>query len=178
MIKYNGNDLFLLEKHEKARKLCKEYNDLDQSNNAKSDLILKSLFSDIGEGVSINKPFICDIGKNITIEDNVFINYNCTILDIAEVTIGKNSLLGPNTSLYTPYHSLDYLSRRRKDGFAEKIVIGKDCWIGGGVIILPGVTIGNGCVIGAGSVVTRSTKAYSLYAGNPAEFKKDLKGEI
>lgn len=174
MNKYNGNSKDIIKLHRNARLLCKEYNYLDYGDK-KEDSILNQLFKHCGKNVVINKPFFCDVGKNISIGDNVFINYNCTILDMDIVEIGSNTMLGPNVSIYTPYHSLDYLSRRKREGFTEPTKIGQDCWIGGGVIILSGVNIGDKCVIGAGSVVTKSTKEYGLYMGNPARFIRDLR---
>lgn len=174
MYEFNGEDPKILKQHKIARCLCKTYNDLDDKNTSQNHDLLMKLFNKIGEDVTVCKPFHCDIGKNIIIGSHVFINYNCVILDMTDVIIGDYTMIGPNVSIYTPYHSMDYLSRRKREGFAKKISIGTDCWIGGNVIILPGINIADGCVIGSGSTVTKDTKPYSLYVGNPAKFVKKI----
>lgn len=119
-------------------------------------------------------PFFCDHGHGIKLGANVFINAGCTFLDGAFVTIGEYTLVGPDVRIYTPHHPLDYLQRRRPEEYAYPVTIGSDCWIGGGVVICPGVTIGDRCIIGAGSVVTRDIPSDSLAVGNPATIKRSL----
>jgi len=174
MIEYNGNDNELKKLHNIARDLCEKYNKIPNKNNKNKNKILIQLLNNVGNNVVIHKPFMCDIGKNIIIGNNVFINYNCVILDIEKVRIGDNTLLGPNVNIYTPFHSLEIDSRKKKDGFASPVVIESNCWIGGNVTILPNVTIGEGCVVGAGSVVTKNLEKYSVYAGNPAKLIKRI----
>jgi len=123
-------------------------------------------------------PFRCDYAQgSITIGEHVFINYNCTFLDGGGIHIGHHTLIGPNCQLYTPQHPMDYRERREEKEYAYPITIGDDCWLGGGVIVCPGVTIGNRCIIAAGSVVTKDIPDDSLAAGNPAVVKKRLKKE-
>lgn len=119
------------------------------------------------ENACINPPFYCDYGTRIKAGKNLFINYNCTIIDTGEVTIGDNCLFAPNVSLYTAGHPLHPVSRNSLYEFGKPIVIGDNVWLGGGTIVLPGVTIGSNCVIGAGSVVTHDIPDWSLAAGNP-----------
>jgi len=119
-------------------------------------------------------PFHCDHGTGIQLDDNVFINYNATMLDSAFIRIGKNTKIGPNCQFYTPNHPMDYVERRLPQETAYPITIGEDCWIAGGVVICPGVTIGNRCIIAAGSVVTKDVPDDSLAAGCPAVVKKIL----
>ena len=106
--------------------------------------------------------------------EGVFINANCTFLDGGGISIGDHTLIGPNCQLYTPHHPTDYLERRKPVETGKAIRIGDDCWLGGGVIVCPGVTIGNRCIIAAGSVVTRDIPDDSLAAGNPAVVKRKL----
>jgi len=110
-----------------------------------------------------------DYGTNVRLEPGVFINFNCTIVDTCVVSIGARTLLGPNVSLYSGSHPLDPAVRRGIEGpeLGKPLTIENDCWIGGNVVILPGVTIGRGSTIGAGSVVTKSVPPFSVAAGNP-----------
>ena len=122
----------------------------------------------------IMPPFHCDHGHPIQLGEGVFINANCTFLDGGGISIGDRTLIGPNCQLYTPQHPTDYLERRKPVERGLAIRIGDDCWLGGGVIVCPGVTIGNRCIIAAGSVVTRDIPDDSLAAGNPAVVKRKL----
>lgn len=127
----------------------------------------RKLLGKVGENLVIHSPFRCDFGFNIRIGNNFVGNFNLTILDEAEVTIGDNVMIGPNCSLITITHALD--SDQRNEGImaARPITIGDNAWIAANVVILPGVEIGEGAVIGAGSVVTRSIPAGMLAVGNP-----------
>lgn len=121
-----------------------------------------------GRGVVVRPPFFCDYGSNIRLGDNVFLNFNCVILDVVAVTIGDRTQIGPAVQIYTADHPRDAKTRREGLEFGRPVHIGKDVWIGGGAVILPGVSIGDGAVIGAGSVVTRNVEAGETVAGNPA----------
>ncbi|KAI9774022.1 MAG: hypothetical protein M1839_001906 [Geoglossum umbratile] len=124
----------------------------------------------------IEAPFYTDYGYNIHLGEQVYTNFNCTILDSCAVHIGSRTLLGPNVSLYTATHTTDPAVRNGLKGpeFGKEIHIGEDCWFGGSVVVLPGVTIGNGSTIGAGSVVTKDIPPYSVAAGNPARVIRSL----
>ena len=136
--------------------------------------LLKDLIPSIPASSVICPPFYCDHGHGIRLGEHVFINANCTFLDGAYITIGNNTLVGPNVQIYTPHHPVDYIERRGTKEYAYPVVIGNDCWIGGGAVICPGVTIGNRCIIGAGSVVTKDMPDDTLIVGNPAKVKKCL----
>ena len=112
-------------------------------------------------------PFYCDYGNHISVGNNVFINYNCTLLDVGKVTIGDNCMLAPGVAIYTAGHPLHPDSRNSGYEYGMDVTIGDNVWIGGSVVITPGVHIGDCCVIGAGSVVTKDIPAWSLAAGNP-----------
>nr|WP_202603101.1 sugar O-acetyltransferase [Vibrio toranzoniae] len=127
------------------------------------------------EGAYLEPPFRCDYGSNIKLGKNFYANFNCVILDVAEVTIGDNVLLGPNVQILTAGHPLD-VQGRVEDGveFGTPINVGDNVWLGGGVIIFPGVNIGKNSVIGAGSVVTKDIPENVVAVGNPCKVLKSL----
>ena len=122
----------------------------------------------VGKDAVIRPPFFCDYGYNIRLGDGVFLNFNCVILDVVEVSIGDRTQIGPAVQIYAADHPRDAETRRQGVEFGRPVRIGSDVWIGGGAIILPGTTIGDGALIGAGSVVTRDVGAGVTVAGNPA----------
>lgn len=124
----------------------------------------------------IEAPIMMDYGWNVSLGSNVFIGFNCTFLDTCRITIGDRTLVGPNVSFYSATHPLDPKIRQGTRGpeFGKPITIGKDCWIGGQAIFVPGVTIGDGVTVGAGSVVTKNVPAHTVVAGNPARLIKAL----
>lgn len=136
--------------------------------------VARKIFGSFGEGTFINPTFRCDYGYQIFIGNNVEINYDCCFLDIARITIGNNVFFGPNVHLYTVNHPLDPTERRKGVEIPKAITIGDDCWIGGCVVVCPGVTIGKGVTIGAGSVVTKDIPDYSLAVGSPAKVIKTI----
>lgn len=135
---------------------------------------IAEIFSRQFENFILNPPFYCDYGENVHIGKNVFMNFNCSILSCAKVEIGDHCYIGPNVQLYTAIHPFDPEERNKGVNMAKPIKIGKNCWLGGSVIVLPGVEIGDSCTIGAGSVVTRSIPAYSLAAGNPCRVLRSI----
>jgi maltose O-acetyltransferase len=132
-------------------------------------VLLSGHFAHVGAKAVIRPPFFCDYGYNIRVGDEVFLNFNCVILDVVEVTIGDRTQIGPAVQIYAADHPRDAEARRTGLEFGRPVRIGNDVWIGGGAIILPGVTIGDGALIGAGSVVTRDVAAGATVAGNPAK---------
>lgn len=171
---YDPADRELVAARTRARKLCAELNHADPEDPAERRRLIAELFGKVGESVVIEPPFYCDYGTNISLGDGVYLNYNCTILDPAEVVIGDNTLLGPSVQIYTPTHPLDAGERLDMREAAKRIKIGKSVWIGGAAILCPGVTIGDGSVIGAGSVVTRDVPAGVVAAGNPCRIIRYL----
>ena len=129
--------------------------------------LLSEHLGHVGAGAVIRPPFFCDFGYNIRLGDGVFLNFNCVILDVVEVSIGDRTQIGPAVQIYAADHPRDAQTRRDGLEFGRPVRIGRDVWIGGAAIILPGVTIGDGAVIGAGSVVTRDVAAGQTVAGNP-----------
>lgn len=161
-VEYIASDPILLKERMRAHELCRKFNRSLQIEN------LSKYFGTCGSNLYIEAPFFCDYLYNLNIGDNVYMNFNCTILDCAEVRIGDNVKFGPGVQVYTAGHPLD--PRRRQMGyeFARPILIGKNVWVGGGSIILPGVTIGDDAVVGAGSVVTKNICSGTTVVGNPA----------
>ena len=137
--------------------------------------VIEELIPGIPQSTTICPPFHCDHGTGIVLGENVFMNYDCIMLDGGYIRIGKHTLIGPHCQFYTPQHPMDYVERREEKETAYPITIGEDCWLGGNVVVCPGVTIGNRCIIAAGSVVTKDIPDDSLAAGVPAVVKRSLK---
>lgn len=135
------------------------------------EALLREAFAHIGREVTIRPPFHCDYGYNISLGDGVFLNFNCVILDVVAVTIGNGTQIGPGVQILTADHPRDPQARREMLEFGRPIRIGRNVWIGGGAIVLPGVTIGDDAIIGAGSVVTRDVPAGGTAVGNPARLR-------
>ncbi|BEV71673.1 MULTISPECIES: sugar O-acetyltransferase [unclassified Paludibacterium] len=149
-------------------------NAIPLSDRAARQAMAAELFAAFPPSCVLFSPFTCEFGRNIRFGEHSFVNVNVTMVDLGEIHIGSHVMIAPNVQIYTATHSLDYLSRREWLTTAEKVVIGDDCWIGGGAIILPGVSIGPRSVIGAGAVVTRDIPADSLAVGNPARVIRRL----
>lgn len=139
--------------------------------------VIEDLIPGIPRSSAVCPPFHCDHGHGIRLGEGVFVNYGCVMLDSGLITIGNHTLIGPNCQLYTPQHPTDYVARRKTQETAHPITIGDDCWLGGSVVVCPGVTIGDRCIIAAGSVVTHDIPADSMAAGVPAKVKKSLNGK-
>jgi maltose O-acetyltransferase len=163
---YQPMDAELVAARTRARNLCKALNGTAESEADERRRILAELFGVGGGTVWMQPPFYCDYGSNIELGERVFFNFNCVVLDVCKVTIGDFTLFGPNAQIYTATHPLD-AAQRRKVEYGKPVAIGSDVWVGGGALIMPGVTIGSRAVIGAGSVVTRNVPADVFAAGNP-----------
>lgn len=134
----------------------------------------RELFGSFGDNSSVTPPFRCDYGYNIHIGDNVYMNYNTSILDVVPVHIGNNTMIGPDCGFYPAEHPIDAIVRNTGVEFGKPITIEENVWIGGNVTVLGGVTIGSGSVIGAGSVVTKDIPAGVIAAGNPCKVIKEI----
>ena len=130
--------------------------------------LLRERFGSVGDGVVIRPPFFCDYGYNIRVGRDVFLNFNCVILDVCPVTIGDGTQIGPAVQIYAADHPRDPAQRAAGLEFGRPVSIGRNVWIGGGAIIVPGVTVGDDAIIGAGSVVTRDVAPGATVVGNPA----------
>lgn len=171
---YDPLDKQLSEERLQARLLLKELNDSREDQPEERVLILKKLVPSGGEGAWLQPPFYCDYGTNIQLGEKVFFNFNCVVLDVMPVQIGSRTLIGPNVQLYTATHPLNFKERAAGLEAAKPITIGEDVWLGGSVVVCPGVTIGDRSVIGAGSVVTKDVPADVFAAGNPCRVIRKL----
>jgi maltose O-acetyltransferase len=165
---YLADDPQLVQESRRAEALTKEYNESSPFDPARRMRILGDLLGSIGEETEIRPPFHCDYGFHIHIGARTFVNFGLFALDVAEIRIGDDVQIGPSVQLLTPTHPLEPEPRRAKWEAAKPIAIGDNAWLGGGVIICPGVTIGQDTVVGAGAVVTRDLPPGVLAVGNPA----------
>ena len=159
----------MTEMYYEAAKLSDEYNRTSYDDTEKLDLLLSQLLKQKGENVRIMPNFHCEYGHNITIGNNVFINFNGIIMDNAEVIIGDDVRIGPNVGIYTVNHAIDPDERAKGICICKPVHIGNKVWCGADVKVLAGATIGDGSIIGAGSVVTKSIPAGVIAAGNPCK---------
>ncbi|MBA2961058.1 MULTISPECIES: sugar O-acetyltransferase [Ramlibacter] len=169
---YRAMDPELVAARERARALCARLN-ATAPDHPRQRAVLDQLLGAAGARVAITPPFHCDYGTQIELGDDVFLNFNCVLLDVCRIAIGAHTLLGPAVQVYTPLHPMDARQRREQES-GRPVTIGSDVWIGGGAIVLPGVTIGDRAVIGAGSVVTRDVPADVFAAGNPCRVLRPL----
>ncbi len=134
--------------------------------------LLRERLAAVGNGTVVRPPFHCDYGYNISLGDDVFLNFNCVILDVVAVSIGAGTQIGPAVQIYTADHPRDPAVRATGAEFGKPIAIGRNVWIGGGAIILPGVTIADDAIVGSGSVVTRDVSRGATVVGNPARLRR------
>lgn len=180
---YDCGDAELLNQWHKAKNLIRDFNQVDSENLEKKKTILNELLGGSGKNLWITAPFYVDYGNNIYFGNNCEVNMNCTFLDDNKIVIGDNALIAPNVQIYTAFHPTNSKNRfgeKKEDGTFEfcktqtaPVVIGNDVWIGGGAIIMPGITIGDNVVIGAGSVVTRDIPSDKIVYGNPCRVIRD-----
>jgi maltose O-acetyltransferase len=166
---YRASDPELVAAHLRAQELLARYNASAPSVAAEREALLRELFGALGDAPIVKPRFACDYGF-IRAGRNLFVNYDCVFLDCAPIDIGDDVQIGPAVQLYTATHPLDPAVRRSGLEAARPVRIGDNVWIGGGAIVLPGVTIGDDAVIGAGSVVTRDVPAGKVVVGNPARW--------
>lgn len=165
----------------RTRRLLVQLNATDYADTERRQDLLRQIFGVMGKGVHVDIDFHCEYGKHIFIGDKVIINMNCTFVDNNRIDIGSNVLIASNVQIYTATHSTNVHKRMVENWsegqeicrtYALPVRIEDGAWIGGGAIILPGVTIGRNSVIGAGSVVTRSIPDNCVAVGNPCRVIK------
>jgi maltose O-acetyltransferase len=165
---YDSGDPTLKAERRQARLLLRQLNIDHYGDRAAQRPIVAALLPNAAPTIYIEPPFFCDYGYNIYMGENVYFNFNCVLLDVAPIHIGPHTMFGPYVQIYTATHPLDAAERRKGPEYAKPITIGADCWIGGGAIICPGVTIGDRAIVGAGAVVTKDVPADAIVGGNPA----------
>ena len=151
-----------------ARGWMEHYNGAVGLTQAQRHRLLTQRLRAVGKNVAIRPPFFCDYGYNISVGDGVFMNFNCVILDVVEVTIGDRTQIGPGVQILAAAHPRDPKERAQGLEFGRSIRIGRNVWIGGGALLMPGVNVGDNALIGAGSVVTRDVPPGATVMGNPA----------
>jgi len=161
------HDETLIKERILAKELCKKFNEIDLSNIEERKNIIKKLFGNTKEVFWIEPSFWCDYGYNISIGEKFYVNHNCVILDAGKVEFGENVMIGPNCGFYTSGHPLDFNIRNTGLEYAKSIKIGNNVWVGGNVVVLPGVTIEDNVVIGAGSVVNKDIPSNVVAARKP-----------
>ena len=172
---YDANyDKELIKDRYIAKDICYEYNNLKPSNIEGKEKIIKKLFAKTGKQITVEQNFWCDYGYNIYVGENFYANHNLVILDANKVEFGDNVFIAPNCGFYTAGHPLDYETRNKGLEYAKPIKVGNNVWIGGNVIVLPGVTIGDNVVIGAGSVVNKDIPSNVVAVGNPCRVIKEI----
>jgi maltose O-acetyltransferase len=152
----------------RADRLTRAYNATGADEAERRAALLRDLLGAVGEGVVIRPPFRCDYGYNIRLGSGVFVNFGCIFLDVVGIAVGDGCQIGPAVQVLTADHPRDPALRRQGFESGKPVRIGRNVWIGGGAIILPGVTVGDDAIIGAGSVVTRDVPTGATVAGNPA----------
>lgn len=161
----------------RAQELTEQYNSAAANDDAARTEILKNLLGKIEGWCTIKPPFHCDYGKFIEIGKGTFINYDCIILDACTVKIGKHVLIGPRTCIYSATHPIDASVRTAGYDISKPVMICDNAWLGGNVVVNPGVTIGDGSVIGSGSVVTKNIPSNVIAAGNPCRVIRKITDE-
>ncbi|MCG3083350.1 sugar O-acetyltransferase [Anoxybacillus sp. LAT_35] len=171
---YRATDPELVKEREHARRLTRLFNQTLETEHERRISLLKELFGSTGQNVYVEPPFYCDYGYNIHVGENFFANFNCVFLDVCDIRIGDNCLIGPGVHIYTATHPIDPIERASGLEYGKPVTIGDHVWIGGGAIINPGVNIGNNVVIASGAVVTKDVPDYVVVGGNPAKIIKKL----
>lgn len=171
---YIADDPELVEAADRAHDLIAAYNATTSRQRPLRRRLLEELLGSIGEDVELRPPLRVDYGTQITIGPRTFANFGLVALDVAPITIGADVMIGPHVQLLTPTHPIDPDLRRAKWEAALPIVIGDNVWLGGGVVVCPGVSIGADTVVGAGAVVTRDLPARVVAAGNPARVLRPI----
>ena len=171
---YDPADSLLVREREEARRKVRIYNQTLETEIEKREEILKDLLGSTEDNIKMEPNIRFDYGYNTYVGENFYANFDCTILDVCEVRIGDNCMLGPNVHIYTATHPIHPFERNSGREYGKPVKIGNNVWIGGGSIINPGVTIGNNVVIASGSVVTKDVPDNVIVGGNPAKIIKQI----
>lgn len=163
---YRPGDPDLAARRRRAQEVMRAYNGTIVGDDRAA--LMSDLFGSCGARVAVRAPVYVDYGSNIHFGDDVFLNYGCVLLDVCPIRIGEKTQIGPMVQLLAADHPRDAESRDAGLEMGRPVTIGRNVWIGGGAIVLPGVTVGDDAIIGAGAVVTRDVAPGATMAGNPA----------
>jgi maltose O-acetyltransferase len=171
---YLADDPELVADLARAQELLERYNATPHAAQAERDQLLRELLGDVGDGVVVKPPFRCDYGEHISIGAGTFVNYGCVMLDVVPIRIGAHCQLATNVQLLAATHPVAPDPRREGWESGEPITLGDNVWLGGGVVVCPGVTIGEDTVVGAGAVVARDLPERVVAVGNPARVLREI----
>lgn len=172
---YNPVDPLLAKDREDVRRKVRMYNQTLETETEKRTALLRDILGSTGENIIMEPNIRFDYGYNTHVGENFYANFDCTILDVCEVHIGKNCMLAPAVQIYTATHPLHPVERNSGKEYGKPITIGNNVWIGGSAVVNPGVNIGDNVVIASGSVVTKNIPDNVVVGGNPAKIIKEIK---
>lgn len=170
---YIADDPELQSDQARAQRLLNRYNSTSHNDQPARDALLRELCGDVGEGTIVRPVFRCDYGTQIHLGERTFVNYDCIMLDVAPIIVGSHCQIGTRVQLLTPAHPIDPDARRMGWEYGRPITVGENVWLGAGVIVCPGVSIGDDTVVGAGAVVTRDLPAGVVAVGVPARVARN-----
>jgi maltose O-acetyltransferase len=171
---YDASDSQLVAERKRARGLTRRYNRTTENDGEQRQHLLEELLGSVGDECYVEPPFRCDYGSNIQVGKRFYANFDCVVLDVCRVEIGRNCLLGPGVHIYTATHPLSVEKRIAGLEYGKPVTIGDDVWIGGRAVLNPGVTVGDSSVIASGAVVTEDVSENVVVQGNPAAVVKEL----
>lgn len=171
---YDASDPELVAERERARELTDRYNRTTVHEQEKRRELLEELLGSLGEECVIEPPFRCDYGYNIHVDENCYANFDCVVLDVCRVEIGRNCMLAPGVHIYTATHPLDAAERIEGTEYGKPVTVGDNVWIGGRAVLNPGVTVGDDSVVASGAVVTEDVPDEVVVQGNPATVVTEL----
>lgn len=171
---YDADDPELVAERERARDLTRRYNRSTVDDQTERRELLEELLGSVDEKCAIEPPFRCDYGYNIHVGENFYANFDCVILDVCRVDIGRNCQLSPGVHIYTATHPLAASERIKGPEYGKPVTVGDNVWIGGRAVLNPGVTVGDNSVIASGAVVTKDVPNDVVVQGNPATVVKEL----
>jgi len=171
---YIADDPELSREMREGKRLARAYSQTTEDEGATRTELLTQIFNKIGKNGYLEPPFHTDYGRNTTIGDNFYANYDAIFIDVAPITIGNNVFMGPRVGLYTAGHPIDAEIRAEQLEYGYPITIGDNVWFGGNVVVNPGVTIGSNVVIGSGSIVTKDIPDGVVAVGNPCHVLRQI----
>ena len=172
--RYDPTDPELVADRERASDLARRYNATTEAETDRRDALLRELFGSADGEATVEPPFRCDYGYNVSVGDGFFANFGCVFLDTNPIEFGERCLLGPGIHVYTPTHPIDPTERATGRERGRPVTVGDDVWIGGRAVLNPGVTVGDGTVVASGAVVTEDVPERVVVGGNPARVLREI----